>query len=92
MAEWVYVENNEILGCYDLLPQSWRNISGLNLSKDDLPFLKSLGWYRVTKDDITYDREKYSINGYDYTLRENDVLESPRLTEIVVEPTNTDLE
>ena len=26
------------------LPKNWKNISGLSLSADDLPFLKSIGW------------------------------------------------
>jgi hypothetical protein len=74
MAQWVYVENNEIQGQYDLLPARWRNISGLNLSANDLPFLKSLGWYPVTKQATEHDSDHH-VTGFDYVLRDNDVLE-----------------
>lgn len=87
MANWVHVENNEIVGRYDLLPKSWRNVSGLDLAKDDLPFLKSLGWYPVTKQEEDFDSETHQINGYDYQLREDDALEIP----IIVEKPPVDL-
>jgi hypothetical protein len=74
MAQWVYVEHNKIQGQYDLLPSRWRNISGLDLSADDLPFLKSLGWYPVTKQATEHDSDHH-VTGFDYVLRDNDVLE-----------------
>jgi len=85
MANWAHVENNSITGQYDLLPKNWRNVSGLDLSKDELPFLKSLGWYPVTKQDGSYDDANYYISGYDYEIRENDVLEKYVLSEKPVE-------
>jgi hypothetical protein len=81
MAEWAHIENGEIQGQYDVLPQNWRNVSGLNLSSDNLPFLKSLGWYPVTKQSLDYDSSQYYISGYEYSIREDDVLETPQLTE-----------
>jgi hypothetical protein len=76
MAEWAYVENNEVKGQYDLLPKNWQNVSGLDLAKDDLPFLKSLGWYPVTKQIEDYDNSTHTISSYTYEIRENDVYES----------------
>jgi hypothetical protein len=81
MANWAHIENNEITGQYDLLPNSWKNISGLNLAADDLPFLKSVGWYPVTKQNETWNDLTHHVSGYNYTLREDDVLESIILTE-----------
>lgn len=82
MAEWVLIEDNTITEYHDLLPTNWKNISGLNLSSNDLPFLKSLGWYKVTKDDGAE-----SISGqvirHEYTIREDDVLETPVIGEII---------
>jgi len=86
MANWAHVENNEILGVYDLLPKSWENVSGLDLSKDDLPFLKSLGWYPVVEQNIPFDNTKYFIQKYDYTIGENSVLGTPVLVEKTFEP------
>jgi hypothetical protein len=81
MANWAYVENNEIKGRYDSLPKSWKNISGFDLCKDDLPLLKSLSWYPVTKQHDTFDDTLYNISEYEYTLREDDVLETVVLQE-----------
>jgi hypothetical protein len=85
MANWANVKNNEIVGQYDLLPKNWQNISGLNLSSNDLPFLKSVGWYPVTKQHESYDNSIYHVSGYEYVLREDDVLETIVLTENVPE-------
>ena len=89
MANWVHIENNEITGQYDLLPNNWRNVSGLNLAADDLPFLKSVGWYPVTKQHESYDELTHYVNGYNYEIRENDVLETLILTEKESESTET---
>jgi hypothetical protein len=86
MANWVHVENNEITGQYDLLPKNWKNISGLNLAADNLPFLKSAGWYPVTKQSETWNDLTHYVSGYDYEIREDDVLESIILTERQPEP------
>jgi hypothetical protein len=82
MAEWVHVENNEVKGQYDLLPNNWKNVSGLNLAKEDLPFLKSLGWYPVTKQTEDYNNTTHTISSYNYEIRENDVYETYTLEEI----------
>ena len=86
MANWVHIENNEITGQYDLLPNNWRNVSGLNLAAEDLPFLKSVGWYSVTKQHESYDESTHYVSGYNYEIRENDVLETIILTEKEPEP------
>jgi hypothetical protein len=86
MANWVHVENNEITGQYDLLPKTWKNISGLNLAVDDLPFLKSVGWYPVTKQSETWNDLTHYVSGYNYEIREDDVLESIILSEKQPEP------
>jgi hypothetical protein len=85
MAEWVYVENNEIMEYYGDLPANWRHISGLSLSKNDLPFLKSLGWYPVTKESEIYDSSTQKLVGYNYTIRDADVLETPDIVDIPLE-------
>ena len=81
MANWVHISNNEVVEQHDLLPQNWKNISGLNLAVNDLPFLKSVGWYSVTKQHESYDESTHYVSGYNYEIRENDVLETIILTE-----------
>ena len=44
---FAHVENGQIDRGPGSLPVSWRNVSGLNLSADDLPYLKSIGWLPV---------------------------------------------
>ena len=50
------------------LPQSWRNISGLNLSDGDSSFLKPLGWLPIIETNVTptsnevFDSDEVIIN------------------------------
>lgn len=48
MANWAYVENDQVEELHEVLPESWRNISNLYASENDLATLKFLGWYPVT--------------------------------------------
>jgi len=86
MAEWVYIVDSTIEEFHSDLPASWKNISGLNLSKDNLPFLKSLGWFPVVKNYQQYDDLLYKIDGHDYEIQPEQVVESLRLVE--KEPVN----
>ena len=86
MANWVHVSNNQITGQYDLLPKNWQNISGLDLAVNDLPFLKSVGWYPVAKKNESWNDSTHYVSGYNYEIREDDVLESIILTERQPEP------
>jgi hypothetical protein len=76
MAEWAYVENNEIVELHDLLPISWRNISGLRNAADNIEFLNSVGWYRVVKDHQSFDDTQYKIAGYNHIFNNNIVTET----------------
>jgi len=79
MAEWALVENGQIIELHDLLPKNWRNHSGLDKSFDNLPFLNSLGWYRVEKQFQDYDRSLYKEEGFQYEIQHNKVIESLKL-------------
>lgn len=76
MANWALVEDGKIQGTYDFLPKNWRNVSGLDMSANDLPFLRSLGWQSVIKKHQAYDPEVYRENGCKYELVKGDVIES----------------
>lgn len=79
MANFVLIENNEIIEYHDLLPRTWKHISGLHLAKDDEEFLNSLGWHTVTKVDVFYDNTKQYISHYEYKFENNLVYETPIL-------------
>jgi hypothetical protein len=86
MANWVLLENNEIKEYHDLLPKSWRNVSGLRLSENDTDFLKSLGWIRVTKNHEEFDRKNFRHIGYNYSIVDGEVIETYKVEEILPEP------
>jgi hypothetical protein len=77
MAEYCYIENNEIKEYHSDLPSSWRNISGLNLSKSNTDFLLSIGWYPVEKQNVSYDDKTHKLAGYNYTIQSDKVIEIP---------------
>lgn len=79
MANWVHIQNGEIDELHESLPNSWNNISGLSTAINDLTFLKSLGWYPVTK--TPFDEAVYVALSNEYIIREDDVLETPVLEE-----------
>jgi hypothetical protein len=81
MANWAYVEENEIKELHDLLPKSWRNISGLRLLENNTEFLNSIGWYSVIKQHQSYDKSSYQTDGYNYVFDEKRVIETIKLIE-----------
>lgn len=89
MAEWALVENNEIIELHDLLPVSWRNISGLRNAATNIEFLNSVGWYKVTKNNIEFDSTQYKIDNYTYSFNNNVVYETANLSKKEVVETAT---
>ena len=85
MANWALVEDKEIKELHDLLPKNWKNISGLNNSKDDLQLLKTLGWFSVVKHYQTYDDSIYEIGGYAHEIVDDSVIETLILREKSIE-------
>lgn len=77
MAEYVYIENGVIVEYHDLLPKSWRHISGLNLLQGDTVELNKLGWYSVTKQPVQYDDATQYVSHYQYSIMDNSVIETP---------------
>lgn len=92
MANFAFVENNEIIERHDLLPQAWRNVSGLNTLKDDESTLNNLGWYTVTKVNVGYDSSLQYIDSYTYTFVDNKVYETPVFKDILVPVEKTEEE
>lgn len=86
MAEWVYVEGNEIKEYHGALPKSWKNISGLDKAND--AFLLSQGWYRVEKQYQTFDENAQENVGYNYEILSDRVVESLKLRTLTEEDIN----
>lgn len=85
MTIWAHVENNEVTGVYDILPNNWRNISGLNLSINDTEYLNSVGWFRIIVENQTFDIENYKIKRWNYSFENNSVVATPVIVEITEE-------
>lgn len=77
MAEYVVVENGEIVESHGALPRAWRHVSGLNLLQNDIPALLSLGWYPVQKVSVAYNPETQRLTGYTYQIFDQYVEETP---------------
>lgn len=88
MAEYAYVENNVPIEFYDLLPQNWRNISGLNKITDEQE-LNNLGWYRVTKNKISYNPDTQKETGFSYSFENGQVIETNIIEDLPPEETWT---
>lgn len=86
MAEWVYVENKDIVEYHGALPKSWRNISGLD--KASLDFLNNLGWFPVEKNYVSFDEDQYRIDGYEYQIMSNVAIETLRLVKLTDQELN----
>ena len=89
MANFALVENEIILERHDLLPKSWRHVSGLNLLYNDEPTLNSLGWYTVVKVPVYYDPSLKYVSEYEYSFVDNKVYETPILKDVTSEPEQT---
>lgn len=55
MANWAYIENENIKEVHEKLPKNWRNVSNLNALESNSEMLRNLGWYPVNHNRIDYD-------------------------------------
>ena len=69
MSKYAYVENGEVVKEYNVLPKSWKNISGFNLLEGDIDALIQHGWYRLSYAPPVYDSNTSYISGYTYTVQ-----------------------
>jgi len=83
MANFAYVENNQIVEVFDELPKNWKNISNFYLLQSDEPYLNSLGWFKIIKNDPVYDSNTQQVGGYYYTIEGNVVKENRHVEEII---------
>jgi len=80
MANWAYLENNEVVELYHDIPQNWRNISNFFALESDLKTLRDLGWYPVentTKPLL--DNQEYGDTYYKLNQKRNVVIENTEI-------------
>lgn len=77
MANYVYIEDGNIVEYHDLLPQSWRHISGLHLLSPEERI--RYGWYSVVNISDYHDTETSYIAGYTYDIFDDHVVQTPQI-------------
>ena len=82
MAYALFV-NNELVSKHNILPKTWRNISGFNLLNENE--LNAHNWYLLERQNLDYDTETHRVVGYNYNLENNKVIETPIVEEISLE-------
>lgn len=85
MANYAHIENNEITGVYDLLPDNWRNISNFS-ALDDQNFIQSLGWRTITKEVPNFNPDTQTLGLPSYRIENDTVIE---IIEVINLPTYT---
>jgi len=68
---FAHVENGKVT-FRGYLPKNWRNVSGLDLSKDNSAFLKSIGWLALTEVDVELDKNEVK-DGEDILIEDDKV-------------------
>jgi hypothetical protein len=86
MANYAYVENNEIQGVYDTLLPNWKNYSNFFALENDLDYLKSLGWYKIEKVIPSYDPLTQKLDNVRQWFENGVVYETEEVIELPVEP------
>ena len=76
MANWAYIENNQIKELLDELPKNWRNVSNLDALENNTPALKNLGWYPVQHNNVDYDPVNQRLKSLDIRFDGNVVVET----------------
>lgn len=78
IKKYALVENNVVIETHEVLPHCWRNISGLDLSKDNIEFLNSVGWYETESNaQVQFDINDSIIADYTYTFSDGKVIATP---------------
>lgn len=84
MARYAHIENNEITGVYDFLPENWRNISNFKALEGEEEFLASLGWRKIIKNAPEYNSSTQYMGNPKYTLVDDTVVEDIEIFDIPV--------
>ena len=86
MANWAYIENNEIKEYHEILPENWKNMSNFHVLKDNLDHLKTLNWLPIVKVIYSYDPVKQKLDNKRYVVDGSivkevyDIIDIPEIT------------
>ena len=86
MANYAYVENEEIVGVYDLLPNNWRNYSNFFALEGKWDFLKSIGWYKIEHIIPDYNSSTQKIDNPRQWFENDSVYETKDVIDLPTEP------
>jgi len=87
MANYAQVENEQIVGIYDDLPQNWRNISNFPVFAVDYPTqFAELSWYIIQKITPQYNPETQKLGDYYHYYENNVVYETRYVVELPPPP------
>jgi len=84
---YAHVENGSVT-YRGILPKSWRNVSGLNLSEGDDDYLKTLGWVPYVKVPVEIDVDETS-DGEDTVITQTKVTSTAK-KRVMTEDEKTD--
>ena len=87
MANWAIVKDGIVTNTYEYLPGFWNNISNFD-AITDLDYLKSLGWYPVTKIETPYNELLEFIESSTFTFNDGQVNEHLIIKQIPITPPN----
>ena len=80
MANWALIQDGKIEELHDMLPNSWRHVSGLSMITDPTT-LQKLGWVSVIRQYDEYDHMLYNVTGHTHELVDGQVVERLVLSE-----------
>jgi hypothetical protein len=86
MANFALVENDTITGIYDDLPQNWGRVSNLYLLSNETDHLKTLGWYKIRRQDPEYDPNVKMPGKLSYIFTGTEVIETNEILDRPPEP------
>lgn len=97
MANYAYVENDVIIGVYDLLPNNWKNYSNFFALEGKWDYLKSIGWYKIVHIVPDYDPKTQKIDNPRQWFENDTVYETKDVIDLPIEtatyqPTAEELE
>ena len=71
MAEYALIEDGQITELAGELPDSWRNVSGLQAMRNDEEFLAKLGWVKIKKTEVALNPFTQSLGPPRYIVQED---------------------
>lgn len=89
MATYAHIENNNITGVYDLLPDNWRNISNFYVFKDNFDEVRDLGWRKVqVNSSPNFDSDTQKLSDPKHRIDNDEVIEYREVIDLII-PTST---